>query len=80
LRGLPDFKRIVFDPAWPRKYLVVFFLIRSHDIATVVEENEPIAGRSQIQCANVVDHIAPQNRLDHEAFGTKLKLPVSRKQ
>ena len=53
---LPDFSRVMLHPAGLGEDLFVLFLIQSHDVAAVVENDETVAGCALIQSADVVRH------------------------
>jgi len=59
LRVLPDFHRVVFDPTWLGKYLLMFFLRRRDDVAAAVKHDESRTCRSLIDRPYVSRHGVP---------------------
>ena len=59
LAALPDFHRIVLDPARLGVNLLVFFLIDAHHLALMIEDHEAGAGRALIDCAYILSHSNP---------------------
>ena len=48
--ALPDFHRIVFDPAGLREDLRVFLLCKAQDVTFLVEDDAARAGRALVEC------------------------------
>jgi hypothetical protein len=47
----------VLNPAWFWKNLLVFLLIHTDDLSTVIKNNKPIASGALIKGPNIIGHI-----------------------
>jgi len=56
LNGCPDFHCIMFDPAGLGENLLMFFLIDTDNLSSMVEDHEPGAGRTLIYCSYIFCH------------------------
>jgi hypothetical protein len=56
ISALPDFHRVVFDPAGLRVDLFVFLLVDTHYLAGMIEDHEASAGSALINCCCIFSH------------------------